>query len=208
MKKLMAAAALVMLVMMAAGVVFAKDKDYPMVKLETTEGPITIELYPDKAPITVDNFLWYVDHKFYDGLTFHRVIKGFMIQGGGFTPDMHKKAANPPIDNEATNGLANDKYTIAMARTNVVNSATSQFFINTNDNTSLNNRGTDAKTFGYCVFGKVIKGTDVVDAIEGTPTGMANGMKDVPKTPVVIKAAYRVDKKGNKVEKDDEKKSE
>jgi cyclophilin family peptidyl-prolyl cis-trans isomerase len=209
MKKLMAAAALVMLVMMAAGVIFAKDKDYPMVKLDTTEGPITIELYPDKAPVTVDNFLWYVDHKFYDGLTFHRVIKGFMIQGGGFTPDMHKKAANPPIDNESTNGLSNEKYTIAMARTSAPNSATSQFFINTKDNAGLD-RAHAQDGVGYCVFGKVIKGTDVVDAIEGTPTGMSNGMKDVPKTTVVIKAAYRVDKKGNTIEKNEgkEKKSE
>lgn len=197
MRKLLAAV-LVITVALGAGNVFAKDN--PMVVLETTEGKITIELYPDKAPITVDNFLWYVDNQFYDGLVFHRVIKDFMIQGGGFTAEMRKKAANPAIENEATNGLANDKYTIAMARTNAVHSATCQFFINTKDNTGLNYRDKTQAGFGYCVFGKVIDGKDAVDAIEGTPTGNKNGMADVPKTPVIIKAAYRVDEKGKKIE--------
>jgi cyclophilin family peptidyl-prolyl cis-trans isomerase len=201
MKKLLAVTAIVMLVMMAAGAVFAKDKDNPMVVLETTEGPITIELYPDKAPLSVDNFLWYVDHGFYDGLIFHRVIKNFMIQGGGFTGEMMKKAANPPIENESTNGLANEKYTIAMARTSAPNSATCQFFINTKDNVALD-RANAQDGVGYCVFGKVTKGTDTVDAIEGTPTATQGGYNDVPKSPIVIKAAYRVDKAGKKIEKD------
>jgi peptidyl-prolyl cis-trans isomerase B (cyclophilin B) len=197
MRKLLAAV-LVITVALGAGNIFAKDN--PMVVLETTEGKITIELYPKEAPITVDNFLWYVDNHFYDGLIFHRVIKGFMIQGGGFTAEMRKKATNPAIENEATNGLANDKYTIAMARTPAVHSATAQFFINTKDNTSLNHTNKTQKGFGYCVFGKVVDGKDAVDAIEGTPTGSKNGINDVPKTPVVIKAAYRVDAKGKKIE--------
>jgi len=205
MKKLMAVTALVLVVMMVAGVVFAKDN--PMVVLDTSEGPITIELYPDKAPKTVDNFLWYVDHQFYDGLIFHRVIKGFMIQGGGFTTEMSKKATNPPIENESTNGLANEKYTIAMARTNVPNSATSQFFINTKDNVGLN-RATSQDGVGYCVFGKVVKGTDAVDAIEGTPTTTKAGYNDVPKTAIVIKSAYRVDKAGKKIATEKDKAAE
>jgi cyclophilin family peptidyl-prolyl cis-trans isomerase len=192
-------AALAVLAMLAAGNAFA-EKDNPMVVLETSEGNITLELYKDKAPITVDNFLWYVDNNFYDGLIFHRVIQDFMIQGGGFTPEMKKKATNPAIDNEATNGLANDKYTIAMARTNAVHSATSQFFINTKDNTFLNHQNTTAKGFGYCVFGKVVDGKDTVDAIAAVPTTSKGGYNDVPKTPVVIKAAYQVDADGNKTE--------
>jgi cyclophilin family peptidyl-prolyl cis-trans isomerase len=197
------AIALAALVLLGAGDLYAKDN--PMVVLDTSEGKITIELYADKAPITVDNFLWYVDNQFYDGLVFHRVIKNFMIQGGGYTAEMRKKATNPAIENEATNGLANDKYTIAMARTNAVHSATSQFFINTNDNANLNHRDKTSGGFGYCVFGKVVDGKDTVDAIAGTPVGSKNGMNNVPKTPVVIKAAYRVDEKGKKIEKKDKK---
>jgi cyclophilin family peptidyl-prolyl cis-trans isomerase len=198
MRRLMALA-LVALVMLGAGNLYAKDN--PVVVLETTEGKITVELYPDKAPITVDNFLWYVDNKFFDGLIFHRVMKNFMIQGGGYTAEMRKKATNPAIENEAGNGLTNDKYTIAMARTPAVHSATAQFFINTKDNISLNHKDTTARGFGYCVFGKVIDGKDAVDAIEGTPVGSKNGMENVPKSPVVIKAAYQIDKDGKKIEK-------
>jgi len=192
MKRLMTLAVAVFIAGIVAGTAGAqKQKDYPMVVMETSEGTIVIELYRDKAPITVDNFLWYVDHGFYDGLVFHRVIKGFMVQGGGFTADMVQKAGNPPIDNEAGNGLTNDKYTLAMARTNVVNSATSQFFINTKDNDFLNHRDNSAQGFGYAVFGKVVEGMDVVDAIESVPTGTKNGFNDVPRSAVTIKKVYR-----------------
>jgi len=191
---------------MLATVAYAKEN--PMIAMETSEGKIVVELYPDKAPITVQNFLWYVDNGFYDGLIFHRVIDGFMIQGGGFTPDMKQKASSaPPIENEAYNGLSNDKYTIAMARTNVVNSATSQFFINVKDNTALNHTAKTDQGFGYCVFGKVVSGTDAVDAIKGMPTGNQNGMADVPKTPVLIKTAYRCDAEGKMVEKEKKEKA-
>ncbi len=170
-----------------------KQKGYPVVVLETSKGNIEIELYPDKAPLTVQNFLWYVDNKFYDGLIFHRVIDGFMIQGGGFTPDMTQKAGKPPIDNEAGNGLVNDKYTIAMARTNAVHSATSQFFINTADNAFLNHRDNTQAGFGYCVFGKVVEGKEVVDTIGKTKTGNKAGFNDVPVETVTITKAYRKD---------------
>ncbi len=186
-------ALVVVVATLAAGTALAR-KENPVVVMETTEGKITIELYPDKAPVTVDNFLWYVDHHFYDGLIFHRVIKDFMIQGGGFTPDMHKKAGNPPIENEAGNGLSNEKYTIAMARTSAVHSATSQFFINTKDNPFLDHRDNTSRGFGYCVFGKVIDGFDTVDAIAAVPTTSKNGYQNVPKTPVVIRKCYRLEK--------------
>jgi peptidyl-prolyl cis-trans isomerase B (cyclophilin B) len=168
-------------------------KGNPVVVLETSKGNIEIELYPDKAPLSVQNFLWYVDNKFYDGLIFHRVIDSFMIQGGGFTADMNQKAGKPPIDNEAANGLVNDKYTIAMARTNAVNSATSQFFINTADNAFLNHQNKTQQGYGYCVFGKTIAGQDVVDAIGKVKTGNKSGMSDVPVEPVTIVKAYRKD---------------
>jgi len=193
---MMMAMALMACVLIAAGAVYAKEN--PVIVMETSEGTMTIELYPEKAPGTVQNFLWYVDNEFYDGLIFHRVIQNFMIQGGGFTTEMTKKAGNPPIDNEAANGLKNDKYTLAMARTNAVHSATAQFFINTKDNDFLNYRDDSAQGFGYCVFGKVIDGTDTVDAIAAVPTGSKNGFNDVPKTPVVIKKAYRQEAKEDK----------
>ena len=186
---------------LAMGVGMVYGKDNPVIVMETSEGTMEIELYEKEAPITVQNFLWYVDHEFFDGLIFHRVIKGFMIQGGGFTVDMKKKAGNPEIENEAANGLKNDKYTIAMARTGAVHSATSQFFINSKNNDGLNYTASTQSGFGYCVFGKVIKGTDVVDVIESVPTGSKNGMDDVPKTPVVIKKAYRKEAKEDKKEK-------
>lgn len=195
--------ALFAVVSIAAGAVYAKDN--PVVIMETSEGTMTIELYADEAPGTVQNFLWYVNNEFYDGLIFHRVIQTFMIQGGGFTEDMSKKSGNPEIDNEAGNGLTNDKYTLAMARTNAINSATSQFFINTKDNDFLNHRDTSAQGFGYCVFGKVIDGTDTVDAIATVPTGSKSGFNDVPKTAVVIKKMYvKEDKKEKKEKKKEE----
>ena len=174
-------------------------KGNPVVVLETSKGNIEIELYPDKAPLSVQNFLWYVDNKFYDGLIFHRVIDEFMVQTGGFTPEMTQKAGKPPIDNEAGNGLVNDKYTVAMARTNAVHSATSQFFINTKDNTFLNHRDNTQAGFGYCVFGKVIAGKEVVDVIGKVKTSNKAGFQDVPMETVSITKAYRKD--AAKVEK-------
>ena len=171
----------------------AKDKN-PMVVFETTMGDFTLELYATEAPKSVKNFLWYVDNEFYDGLIFHRVIKGFMIQGGGFTKDMVKKQGNAPIENEADNGLPNERGTVAMARTGVVNSATSQFFINHKTNASLDHRGKDPQTYGYAVFGKVVEGMDVVDAIAETKVTSKDAYNDVPAVAVVINKAYRVEK--------------
>lgn len=179
-----------------------RDKNNPVVVMETSKGIMKIELYKKEAPLSVQNFLWYVDNGFYDGLVFHRVIEDFMIQGGGFTPDLKKKQGNPPIENEATNGLSNDKYTIAMARTGEINSATSQFFINNKDNPALDH--VNESRFGYCVFGKVIEGQKVVDKISVVGTTTKNGMKDVPLQPVIIEKAYLDDGKGTKKEKKDE----
>jgi cyclophilin family peptidyl-prolyl cis-trans isomerase len=182
-----------------------KNKRNPVVVMETSMGTMEIELYKDEAPISVQNFEWYVNHAFYDGLVFHRVIDNFMIQGGGFTPDLKKKAGNEPIENEATNKLPNDKYTIAMARTGVVHSATSQFFINNKDNAALNHRDTSQSGFGYCVFGKVISGQEVVDKISKVQTGTKSGMNDAPAQPVVIEACYmKEDDKSSKTEKKSE----
>jgi peptidyl-prolyl cis-trans isomerase A (cyclophilin A) len=159
----------------------------PVVQLETSMGIIKVELYPEKAPISVKNFLTYVREGHYDGLIFHRVIGDFMIQGGGFTKDMRERKANhPPIKNEADNGLKNDRGTLAMARTGVVDSATAQFFINTVNNDFLNHRGKTPQGYGYAVFGKVIEGMDVVDKIRAVPTGSTGGFQDVPKSPVTI----------------------
>ncbi len=157
------------------------------VKLATSAGDIVVELDAAKAPKTVENFLQYVKDKHYDGTVFHRVIDGFMIQGGGFTADLQQKPTRAPIPLEASNGLKNDKYTIAMARTGNPNSATSQFFINVKNNDSLNAPNPDG--YGYTVFGKVVAGTDVVDKIRGVATGNRNGMQNVPVTPVVIQSA-------------------
>lgn len=157
------------------------------VKLATSAGDIVVELDAAKAPKTVENFLQYVKDKRYDGTVFHRVIDGFMIQGGGFTADLQQKPTRAPIPLEASNGLKNDKYTIAMARTGNPNSATSQFFINVKNNDSLNAPNPDG--YGYTVFGKVVAGTDVVDKIRGVATGNKNGMQNVPVTPVVIQSA-------------------
>jgi cyclophilin family peptidyl-prolyl cis-trans isomerase len=154
--------------------------------IETSMGDITMELYRDRAPDSVANFVQYVGDGFYAGTVFHRVIKGFMVQGGGMTADLQRKATRPPIKNEATNGLKNGRGTVAMARTNEVRSATSQFFINTVDNSPLDHKGMTPDAYGYAVFGKVIAGMDVVDKIENVKTKPG----DVPETPVTIKRAY------------------
>ena len=150
----------------------------PQVVLETSMGTITIELFKEKAPITVRNFLGYVKDGFYDGLIFHRVIKDFMVQGGGMTESLEQKKPKFAIKNEATNGLSNTRGTLAMARTSVVDSATSQFFINTVDNLFLNHKGKQPDSFGYCVFGQVVEGMDVVDKIREVKTGNKNGHSD------------------------------
>ena len=161
----------------------------PKVHFQTSLGNFTLELYPDKAPKTVENFLQYVKDKQYNGTIFHRVISGFMVQGGGFDASMKEKATRAPIPNEANNGLRNDRGTIAMARTSVPDSATAQFFINTVDNGFLNYSAPTPQGWGYAVFGKVIAGMDTIDKIRAVPTGN-NGMnQNVPLTPVTITAA-------------------
>jgi cyclophilin family peptidyl-prolyl cis-trans isomerase len=169
------------------------EQTNPKVIMKTSLGDITIELYPDKAPITVQNFLAYVDAQFYDGTIFHRVIPNFMIQGGGLTSDFVEKPANPAIKNEAANGLKNDRGTIAMARTGVIDSATCQFFINHVDNDFLNHRDSTAEGFGYCVFGKVTDGLDVVDAIARVKTMTRSGAQDVPRETITITSIRRSD---------------
>ena len=158
-----------------------------MVKLHTSLGTITLQLDAEKAPNTVKNFLDYVNSGFFSNTVFHRVIPNFMIQGGGFEPGMKQKTTNAPIKNEAANGLRNDKYTIAMARTNDPHSATAQFFINTKNNMFLDYPGQDG--WGYCVFGKVVEGMDVVDKIGNVKTGFKAGHQDVPETDVIITKA-------------------
>jgi cyclophilin family peptidyl-prolyl cis-trans isomerase len=178
---------------LSQGVIAAQGQEqHPKVVLDTSKGPITLELYPDKAPITVENFLKYVDDGFYDNLIFHRVIPKFMIQGGGMTDQMEKKerGQRAPIKNESDNGLSNKRGTIAMARMNDPNSATCQFYINHRDNPDLDypNRG------GYTVFGKVIEGMNAVDAIAEVSTANHKGYPNVPATPIYIKSAKRKDK--------------
>jgi cyclophilin family peptidyl-prolyl cis-trans isomerase len=165
----------------------------PRVTLKTTYGDITIELYPDKAPETVANFLKYVDDGHYNGTIFHRVIDGFMIQGGGFTADMQQKPTRAPIRNEADNGLKNMRGTISMARTPDPHSATAQFFINVVDNEFLDFRSPDYSGYGYCVFGKVVAGMDVVDKIKAVPTTTRFFHENVPVEPVIIQEAVRVE---------------
>ena len=160
-----------------------------MVKLTTNFGDITLELNAEKAPITVANFLQYVESGFYDGVIFHRVIDGFMVQGGGFDANMKQKATKDEIKNEADNGLCNDKYTVAMARTSIPDSASSQFFINVGDNDFLNHTAKNASGWGYCVFGKVIEGMDIVDKIRAVKTTSKTGHQDVPAEPVIIEKA-------------------
>jgi len=161
----------------------------PKVVLETSKGKIVLELYPDNAPETVKNFLNYVDAKYYDGTIFHRVIPNFMIQGGGFTTDMKRKATQAPIKNEADKGLKNDRGTIAMARTGDPHSATAQFFINSKNNDFLNYRSKTQQGWGYAAFGKVIDGMKTMDAISAVKTKTSGGFRDVPAEPVVIKSA-------------------
>lgn len=170
----------------------AKKGKIPMVKLHTNFGDITIQLDAAKAPNTVKNFLEYVKNGSYDNTIFHRVIPNFMIQGGGFEPGMKQKPTLAPIQNEAANGLKNDKYTIAMARTGDPHSATAQFFINTKDNDFLNYTASNQQGFGYCVFGTVVEGMDVVDTIGKVQTGNNGGHGDVPKEDVIISKAELV----------------
>jgi len=173
-----------------AGVAFAQaPAANPKVLFKTSKGDITLELDQAKAPVTVKNFLDYVNDKFYDGTIFHRVMPGFMIQGGGFTADMTQKGTRGPIKNEAGNGLKNERGTIAMARLPEPDSASSQFFINLVNNTTLNHRDNTPQGFGYCVFGKVVAGMEVVDAIAAVQTGSKRGHANVPLEPVTILSA-------------------
>lgn len=168
-----------------------KESKNVQIVIDTSLGRITAELYPDQAPITVSNMLAYIDAKFYDATIFHRVIDGFMIQGGGFTRDMIQKKTNPPIKNEADNGLHNERGTLAMARTMIVDSATSQFFVNLVTSPHLDFRSKTDMGYGYCVFGKVVDGMDVVDKIAKTPTGFSGRHQNVPVEPVLINSIRR-----------------
>ncbi len=192
--KLALAAGLILILTLGVAFGARAQKGHPMVKLETSKGDITLELYEDKAPATVANFLQYVKDGFYNGTIFHRVINGFMIQGGGFDAQMNQKATRAPIKNEADNGLTNNAYTIAMARTMVPDSATAQFFINVADNKALNHTSKTPQGWGYAVFGKVIKGQDVVDKIKAVPTTSKGMHQDVPVEPVTIVKATVVEK--------------
>ncbi len=174
------------LILMTSQVATAES---PRVELKTSLGSIVLELYPDKAPKSVANFLQYVNDGFYDGTIFHRVIDGFMIQGGGFTPDFDQKETREPIENEAANGLQNTTGTVAMARTGDPHSATAQFFINVADNDFLNHTAPTPQGWGYTVFGKVVEGMDVVDKIRQVATGQRGPFEGVPTTPVVIEQA-------------------
>lgn len=174
----------------AASLQAAPDASKPHVLLDTDMGQIEVELNADKAPISTKNFLGYVQSGTYAGTQFHRVIPGFMVQGGGYDRNMNEKPTQAPIKNEADNGLKNLTGTLAMARTSEVNSATSQFFINVNDNTFLDHGGRD---FGYAVFGKVVKGMEVVTNIVNSPTGTSKGMQNVPKQPIMIKSAKLIE---------------
>ena len=184
--RLALAACLVLALIMGTGPGARAERSHPVVKLETSKGDITLELYSDKAPATVANFLQYVKDGFYNGTIFHRVIDGFMIQGGGFGADLNQKPTRAPIKNEADNGLANDAYTIAMARTMDPDSATAQFFINVNNNQALNHTGKTSRGWGYAVFGKVIKGKEVVDQIKAVATTTKGMHQNVPVQPVTI----------------------
>jgi len=167
----------------------ANAAEMPRVRLLTSMGEIVLALDADKAPKTVDNFLGYVKNGFYDGTIFHRVIDGFMIQGGGFNRDFDKKMTRPPISNEADNGLKNDRGTIAMARTGDPHSATAQFFINVKDNPNLNHTAKSQRGWGYTVFGRVVEGMDVVDRIRVVATTTRGYYRDVPVEPVIIESA-------------------
>ncbi len=180
----------ILFLLLALTALTVQAQDNPRVVLHTDQGDITLELYPDKAPKTVENFLQYVRDGFYDGTIFHRVISNFMIQGGGYTQDYKRKRTRAPIPNEANNGLSNLRGTIAMARTADPHSATAQFFINVVDNKFLDYRAPTTRGWGYCVFGRVVDGMDVVDKIRRIPTGPAGPFaKDAPRIPVVIERA-------------------
>ena len=179
---------------MVSGTWARAERSNPLVRLETSLGEITLELYPDKAPATVANFLQYVREGVYDGTIFHRVINGFMIQGGGLDANLNPKPTRAPIQNEADNGLTNQPYTVAMARTSDPHSATSQFFINVADNKFLNHTAKTPMGWGYAVFGRVVRGREVVDQIKAVPTGNRDGDQNVPLTPVVIGKAMVVEK--------------
>ena len=170
-----------------------EKEENTMVIIKTSKGDIKVELFDKEAPISVKNFLEYVDAKHYDGTIFHRVIDGFMIQGGGFTKDFEQKPNRDPIKNEAQNGLKNKKGTLAMARTSVIDSATSQFFINVVDNGFLDHRAPNAREFGYCVFGKVAEGMDVVDQLKGVATGQHGPHANVPVEPIEILEVVRAE---------------
>jgi len=184
--RLILMACLVIGLVLGAGPGARAERSQPVVKLETSMGDITLELYPHKAPATVANFLEYVKAGFYHGTIFHRVINGFMIQGGGLDVKMNKKPTRAPIKNEADNGLTNDAYTIAMARTGDPNSATAQFFINVVNNPRLNHTAKTPQGWGYAVFGKVIRGREVVDKIKAAPTTSRATYENVPQEPVTI----------------------
>lgn len=172
------------------GSAFAAPKERSLVKMETTKGDMVIELFPDKAPKTVANFLEYVRAGAYDGTIFHRVINGFMIQGGGFDQDLRARQGRAPIRNEANNGLKNERYTVAMARTNDPHSASNQFFINVVNNDFLDHRSQSQQGWGYAVFGKVVDGERVADAIKNVPVSTRGSFEGLPREPVVIKKAY------------------
>ena len=191
-KKMLSLISILGLFIALSGLSPAKD-DNPQVLIKTTKGDITIELYPDKAPISVNNFLSYVDEKFYDGTIFHRVIKGFMIQAGGLSEDLTEKPGKPMIKNEAKNGLSNQRGTIAMGRMQGINTISCHFYINHVDNPGLDYRDETPRGYGYPVFGKVIKGMDLVDAIANVKTMMKSGMQDVPRETVTIISIRRVD---------------
>ena len=167
------------------------------VVISTSKGDVRAELFDAQSPETVQNFLSYVDDEFYDGTIFHRVIRGFMIQGGGLTPDMRQKKTRAPVTNEATNGLKNETGTLAMARTIDLHSATAQFFINVADNEFLDHKDESIRGFGYCVFGRVVDGMGVVNDIETVQTGKQGGHADVPTEPVVIHSIRRVEPRGD-----------
>ncbi len=192
--KLILMVSLTFIFITTAGLAAAAERSKPLVKLETSMGEIVLELNSEKAPATVANFLQYVKDGFYNGTIFHRVINGFMIQGGGFDAQMNQKPTRAPIKNEADNGLKNAPYTIAMARTQDPHSATSQFFINVVDNKMLNHRDQTIPGWGYCVFGKVIKGKEVVDKIKAVATTTKGMYQNVPVEPVTIIKATVVEK--------------
>jgi len=185
-------ACLVLISLVAAGcVTTGRGGNKVMVVIETSKGNMTVELWRDKAPKTVENFLRYVDSGFYESLVFHRIIRGFMIQGGGFDLGMAKKDTLAPVKNEASSEVPNSRGTIAMARTPDPHSATSQFFINHADNSFLDQKDQTPEGYGYCVFGKLVDGYDVLDAIAEVPTGIMGPFRDVPVEPVVIKSIRR-----------------